>query len=335
MRAGEGWGGRLLRVFGTDSSAPRDRRATRPRLARRSRFGPALLVVAVAAAAVACGSSDAGSVLTVGAGDSAESMMIAEIYAGALARTGLRTRVEGRIGQRADLLAALDADRIALFGDVSGDLLTALDSTATATKPDAVNAALSKALPEGVVDSDPADGTDLRPTVVAAVSRPDGMPSSLTDLGARCAELTLGIDTGAPLDAQRAPLDPQRDVLDPLRTVYHCAITHSVTFANDTDLRKALSDGEIQLAVLPGPPAFRTDGGADLAPLADPDYAFRAAMVLPVIRKSALTDQQLRKLNYVAGELGTTDLADMIHMVRDQGAVPSAVARDWLDAHSL
>ncbi|MFJ9367404.1 glycine betaine ABC transporter substrate-binding protein [Nocardia sp. NPDC101769] len=324
-------------MSGTDSSAPRalGRRARPLRRARRPRLGSALLVVAVAAAAVACGSSGTGPVLTVGAGNSAESMMIAEIYAGALARTGLRTRVEDRIGQRTDLLAALDADRIALFGDVSGDLLTALDSTATVTKPDDVNAALSKALPQGVVDSDAADGTDLRPTVVAAAARPDGLPSSLKDLGARCAELTIGIDTGAPLDALRAPLDPQRDVLDPLRTVYHCAITHPVTFATDADLRKALSDGEIQLAVLPGPPAFLPDGGADLAPLADPDYAFRAAMVLPIIRKSALTDQQLRKLNYVAGELITTDLADMIHQVRDEGAVPAAVARVWLDAHAL
>ncbi|MEV6095750.1 glycine betaine ABC transporter substrate-binding protein [Nocardia sp. NPDC051981] len=323
-------------MSGTDSSAPRalGRRVRSLRLARRPRLGSALLVVAVAAAAVACGSSGTGPVLTVGAGNSVESMMIAEIYAGALARTGLRTRVEDRIGQRTDLLAALDADRIALFGDVSGDLLTALDSTATATKPDEVNPALSKALPEGVVDSDAADGTDLRPTVVAA-ARLDGLPSSLKDLGARCAELIIGIDTGSPLDALRAPLDPQRDVLDPLRTVYHCAITHPVTFDTDADLRKALSDGEIQLAVLPGPPAFLPDGGAGLAPLADPDYAFRAAMVLPVMRKSALTDQQLRKLNYVAGELTTTDLADMIHQVRDQGAVPAAVARVWLDAHAL
>ncbi|WP_369637776.1 glycine betaine ABC transporter substrate-binding protein [Nocardia sp. JMUB6875] len=300
------------------------RRLTRP-----------LLVILVAAVAVACGSKDSGPVLTVGAGDSAESMMIAEIYAGALARTGAHTRTKDRMGQRPDLLAGLDSDTIALFGDVSGDLLSALDSTATATKPDAVNAAVSKALPEGVVDSDPADGTDLRPTVVAAASRNPDYPTSLKDLGPRCEGLTVGITTGPPLDSLRAPLDPQRDVLTPLRSVYHCEFAHSITYSNDADLRKALSDGEIQLGVLAGPPAFLPDGGVDLTSLADPDYAFRAASVLPVMRKAALTDQQIRKLNYVAGELTTTELADMIHQVRDQGAVPASVARDWLDAHSL
>ncbi|MGW4242443.1 glycine betaine ABC transporter substrate-binding protein [Nocardia sp. NPDC004722] len=299
------------------------------------RLSRPLLVVVVAAVAVGCGNHDSGPVLTVGAGNSPESMMIAELYAGALARTGLHTRTEERMGERKQLLAALDADTIALFGDVSGDLLTALDATSTATRPDAVNPALSKALPEGVVDSDPADGTDLRPTVVTATTRVAEYPSSLKDIGPRCDGLTVGITTGPPLDALRAPLDPQRDVLDPLRTVYHCDLTHQVTFTSDADLRKALSDGEIQLAVLAGPPAFLPDGGVDLTPLADPDYAFRAAQVLPVMRKAALTDEQIRKLNYVAGELTTTDFADMIHQIRDQGAIPSAVARDWLDAHSL
>ncbi|MFE3193414.1 glycine betaine ABC transporter substrate-binding protein [Nocardia sp. NPDC059240] len=299
------------------------------------RLSRPLLVVVVAAVAVACGNQESGPVLTVGAGNSPESMMVAELYAGALARTGLRTQTKERMGERKDLLAALDSDTIALFGDVSGDLLTALDATSTVTKPDAVNPALSKALPEGVVDSDPAEGTDLRPTVVVAATRIAEYPASLKDLGSRCDGLTVGITTGPPLDALRAPLDPQRDVLDPLRTVYHCDLAHPVTFTNDTDLRKALSDGEIQLAVLAGPPALLPDGGVDLSPLADPDYAFRAAQVLPVMRKAALSDEQIRKLNYVAGELTTTDLADMIHQIRDQGAIPSAVARDWLDAHSL
>lgn len=313
-------------MFGTDNPL---RRPWTLRL-----LSSALVLTAVAAVA-GCGGKDSGPVLTVGAGDSAESMMIAEIYAGALSRTGIRAQTRERMGERRDLLAALDADTVVAFGDVTGDLLTALDPTATATKPDAVNTALNGALPEGVVVADPADGTDLRPTVVAATSRPADFPTSLKDLGSRCAELTVGITTGPPLDALRAPLDPQRDVIEPLNTVYHCDIAHPVTFTSDADLRKALSEGEIQLAVLAGPPAFLTDGGADLTPLADPDFAFRAANVLPVLRKAALTDEQLRKLNYVGGELTTTDLADMIRQVRDSGAIPADLARNWLDAHSL
>ncbi|MGW2662077.1 glycine betaine ABC transporter substrate-binding protein [Nocardia tengchongensis] len=335
-------------MSGTDSHPPHARGARaarrrprpsgteRKRLVRAARtLARGALVTVVAVAAVACGSKDTGPIVTVGAGDSPQSRMVAEIYAGALARTGLHTRTQDRVGDRTDQFAAVDSGEIALFGDVTGDLLASLDSTATVTKPDAVNAALAKALPQGVVTSDPADGTDLRPTIVASASRPATLPSSLKDLAPHCEDLILGIDTGAPLDAQRAPLDPERDVLTPLRTVYHCTVTRTVTFTTEADLRKALSEGEIHLAVLSGPPAFLPGDGADLTPLSDPDYAFRAAMIAPILRKSALTDPQLRKLNYVAGELTTTALADMVHQIRDQSAIPSSVAKDWLDAHAL
>ncbi|MGW4354804.1 glycine betaine ABC transporter substrate-binding protein [Nocardia sp. NPDC004582] len=339
-------------MSGTDShpSQALGRRAARRRSMRRGRtsgtgsnrlvcavrtLGRGALVTAVAVAAVACGGKDTGSVVTVGAGDSPQSRMIAELYAGALARTGLHTRVADRVGARTELLAGLDSGDLALFGDITGDILTALDSTATVTTPEAVNAALAKALPQGVTTSDPADGTDLRPAIVASAAHPTALPSSLKDLGPRCDGLIVGIDTGAPLDAQRAPLDPERDVLTPLQSVYHCAITRWVTFTTPADLRKALSEGEIHLGVLPGPASFLPGDGADLTALADPDYAFRAAMVAPILRKSALTDPQLRKLNYVAGELTTTELADMIHQIRDQNAIPSSVARTWLDAHAL
>ncbi|MET9485670.1 glycine betaine ABC transporter substrate-binding protein [Nocardia sp. NPDC006630] len=293
------------------------------------------LAVMMAALAAACGSGDNQPVLTVGAGDSAQSGMLAEIYAGALARTGARTAVKGGLGQRPGYLAALDANTAAVAGDISGDLLSALDSSSAARLPDDVNKALNSALPEGLIVGDVADGTDLRPAVVALTTRVDEYPSSLRDLAPRCADLTIGIATGIPLDPMRAPLDPERDVLAPLQAAYGCTVAHPVTFPTTEDLRKALSAGEIQLAVLSGPPAYLPDGGADLTPLADPAYAFRAASALPIIRKGALTDPQLRKLNYVAGELTTTDLADMIRQFRDNHAVPASLARDWLDAHAL
>ncbi|MEV6069528.1 glycine betaine ABC transporter substrate-binding protein [Nocardia sp. NPDC052001] len=310
-------------MFGrTDSRAP-----------RRALLSTALAVT-VALATLACGTDDAPA-LTIGAGDSAQSGLLAEIYANALGRTGARTAVHRGLGARPGQLAALDAGTVVAVADVTGDLLTALDSTSTANKPDDVVKALNAALPEGLTVGDPADGTDLRPVVVADATRTEVYPSSLKELAPRCPELTIGIATGPALDPMRAPLDPQRDVLAPLEAVYGCAVAHPVTFRTAEDARKALSTGEIQLAVLSGPPSYLPGGGADLTALADPSYAFRSAMVVPVIRKAALTSTQLRKLNYVAGELTTVDLADMLRQIRDNGAVPADLARTWLDAHAL
>ncbi|WP_194853041.1 glycine betaine ABC transporter substrate-binding protein [Nocardia sp. SYP-A9097] len=294
----------------------------------------AALAVTLALCVVACG-SDSAPTLTIGAGDSAQSGLLAEIYAGALARSGAHIVVHRGLGTREGQLAALDAGTVLAFGEVTGDLLTALDSTSAASKPDDVVKALNSALPEGLIVGDPADGTDLRPTVVAAATRSTEFPSSLKDLAPRCPDLAIGVATGPALDPMRAPLNPLRDVILPFQTVYGCAITFATAFPTAEAARKALSTGAIQLAVLSGPPSYLPDGGAGLIALSDPSYAFRSAMVVPVIRKAALTDQQLRKLNYVAGELSTTDLADMLRRLRDNHADPADLARTWLDVHSL
>ncbi|MFI1911676.1 glycine betaine ABC transporter substrate-binding protein [Nocardia sp. NPDC020380] len=329
-------------MFGrTDPFARTDRNVRRTGSAWSRRALSAVVLATVAVLSAACGSNSSGPVLAVGAGDTPQSDVLAEIYAQALARTGATAVVKTGMGNRKDLLAALDADTIVATGDVNGDLLTYLDPTATARKPDgdtpavSVTRALNAALPEGLIVSDAADGTDLRPTVVALTTRTTEFPATLKDLAPRCEDLTFGISTAPALDAMHAPLDLDRDVRTPLDSVYGCKITHPITYTTDADLMKALSTGEVQLGVLSGPPSFLPDGGVDLTPVSDPDYAFRAANVLAVIRKGALTDTQLRKLDYVAGELTTPDLADMIHQIRDSHAIPSSVARTWLDDHGL
>ncbi|SUA73088.1 Substrate binding domain of ABC-type glycine betaine transport system [Nocardia otitidiscaviarum] len=302
----------------------------------RNGFGRLLgmaLVVVSAAAMVSCARDDDPAIV-VGAGDSAQARVVAEIYAGALARTGARTAVAADLGTRADYLAALDAATIAVTGDDTGDLLRALHADATATAPAKVLAAVYAALPEGIVVSDPADGTDLRITLTTRAA--ENLPATLPDLAPRCAELRVGITTGTPTDPLRPALDPARDVRDPLRNTYGCNITQITAYPDDIATRNALLNGEVQAAVLSVPPPLLPGPTPeDLTTIADPDYAFRAQQVLPVIRKGALTGDQTRKLNYVAGELTTADLAAMVRDVRDHNASPADLARSWLDAHAL
>ncbi|MCM6775820.1 transporter [Nocardia sp. CDC159] len=306
-----------------------------------------LIAAMVATLAVSCADEDRGPAITVGAGNSAQSELIAEIYAGALARTGARTAVRTGLGQRGDYLAALDADTVTLVGDDSGDLLTALDSGSPARVPDkgvadkvspparpapSVAQALNGALPEGLAVSDLADGTDLRPSF--ALAHPDPA-ASLTELAPRCGELSVGIATGSELDPLRRGPDPQRDVLEPLRTVYHCDIAHHSVYGSDTELRNALRHGKVQAGVFTAPATLLPGGAQELTLVADPSYAFRAQNIVPLFRKGALTERQLEKLNYVAGELTTAELVDLVRRVRDEHASAAELARAWLDAHSL
>ncbi|MGF6883339.1 osmoprotectant transport system substrate-binding protein [Nocardia sp. GAS34] len=326
------------------------------------RAAAGVMVAVIASALVAsCSHGASAAPIAVGAGDSAQSELIAEIYAGALARTGARTVVDARLGRRTDYLAALDAGRVAVVGDESGDLLAALDSRSPARIPDpsaaadsstvsapagsseaaattptpSVSDALSRALPEGLAISDIADGTDLRAQFVLAPAAAGRFPHSLKDLAAHCGELTVGIATGHQLDPLRPAPDPRRDVLTPLRQVYGCDIAHYTVLPDDTAARNALRDGRVQAAVLTAPAALLPGGPGAVVGVADPEYAFRAQNVVPLFRQGALTDTQIKKLNYVAGELTTDKLTEMVRRIRDDHADPGATANAWLDEHNL
>ncbi|TCJ99760.1 glycine betaine ABC transporter substrate-binding protein [Nocardia alba] len=60
----------------------------------------------------------------------------------------------------------------------------------------------------------------------------------------------------------------------------------------------------------------------------------RTQRVVALYRSGIFDRQQLKKLNYVAGELTTDDLTDLVGQV-DTGTDPAVAARAWLDAHAL
>ncbi|MFI2279102.1 glycine betaine ABC transporter substrate-binding protein [Nocardia beijingensis] len=293
-------------------------------LAASQRVLARLLVVASVALVVSCGNDESQRSITVGAGDSIESSVLAEIYAGALARTGARTAVDAGLGSRADYLAALDADRVQVVGEHTGALLAHLDEHATVRLPGEVAKAVSAALPEGLVVSDLADGTDLRPRVLvtAQAAAQDGL-RSVGDLRPRCGGSTVGV-------ASMSGLLPSAGS----DRVAGCDFAATVAFPDPAALRKALLDGKVQAGLLVGPPALAPSATDGLAVLSDDEYAVRAENVLPLFRKGLLDQREIKKLNYVAGELTTDELVAMIRDIRD-GAEPSDVARAWLDKHAL
>jgi hypothetical protein len=60
----------------------------------------------------------------------------------------------------------------------------------------------------------------------------------------------------------------------------------------------------------------------------------QAENVVPLYRRTDLSDQEVIALNEVAGEFDTGALADMRRQVA-QGADPRQVAEAWLAAHPL
>ncbi|WP_028477246.1 glycine betaine ABC transporter substrate-binding protein [Nocardia sp. CNY236] len=274
-----------------------------------------------------CGNTEPGTLIAVGAGDSAESVVLAEIYAGALERAGARTEVVTRLGDRSEYLAALDAGRVHLVGEHTGPLLTHFNDRARDQLPKAVASAVSAALPPGLVVGDIAESADLRPRVLlpARQATHGAAVRSVRDLTARCGDSTLGV-VSAP------GLLPDPAVRD---RIAGCEFTTTVAFSDLSALRAALLDGTVQIGlvtVLTELAPTEIDG---LTVLSDEDYCVRAQNVLPLFRRGLLDHRQITKLNYVAGELTTAELTRMVVRVRDRGASPEDSARAWLDAHRL
>ncbi|MFE3444621.1 glycine betaine ABC transporter substrate-binding protein [Nocardia sp. NPDC059180] len=281
-----------------------------------------VLVVAVATVAVSCGDDSVPEPLVVGSGDSAESVLLAEIYAQALARTGATVAIERDLGTRADRLAALDAGTVTLVGEHNGALLADLAGDAVAWTGKEVTTELNHSLPQGVVVTDAADGTDLRPRVVVGMAAP---LESVADLTPQCPSSTAGV----------APVPGLLTLPPAALRIDGCEFAATRTFANPDELRKALLDGQIQVGLLAGPPELASAATEGLRVLSDEDNALRAENPVSLVRKGALDDRQWEKLNYVAGELTTDELVAMVVKVRDADADPADVARDWLDARGL
>lgn len=263
----------------------------------------------------------------VGAGDSAESQLLAQIYAGAIRSAGTEAVVESGLGSRTEYLDALDLGDVTLVPDFTGALLAEFDSTSRATEPEDVFVDLNRSLPEGLTVGDYALAEDR---TAIAVSKTGSFADVATaaDFAANHTDAAIGVVGDPPKP------DPQEVVsrLAGQTTGAGAGFTDFVVYTDSADALRALNSGEI------GALAFTTasfgSSAADLSTLDDGDGVFPAQNVVPLLRNSSLDETAFATLSVVAGELTTADLADMIGEVRSGGESGDVAAR-WLGEHNL
>ncbi|TQC48567.1 ABC transporter substrate-binding protein [Rhodococcus sp. WS4] len=295
---------------------------------RASITASALLLVAATSAA--CGGGDttldgssgrATGEIVVGAGDGAETSILAEIYAGALRSTGAPVTTEEGLGGRTAYLGQLDAGNVTLVPELTGGLLRYYDPESTETEQDDVFEALSRALPQGLSISDYAAAEDRSALAVTSQANGQLNLATLDDLVPVCARSTAALapdfEAGALPDLSGCTFAQTRTVADDAAAVGALAVPES-------------PDGAVEVAGVTTASPEVAD--ADLVLLADDEHVFTAQNVVPLFRIGTLDEAQLKALSVVAGELTTADLADMIGQVRG-GAGSADVARVWLDAH--
>lgn len=270
----------------------------------------------------------------VGSSNATDSRIVAEIYAAALRGTGKAVTTDLAVGDRADAIRALEAGRLTVIPDHTGALIDYFQPGAPAapvTGPDAAETVvaqtaerLSGVLPEYLRVSDPALAQQ-QPALALATAEANRLGvSTIAELGPHCGALRLGVEPG---------MLNQDLVLRSLADADRCAFAEVVQVGSAEDARAGLAADEIQVAgTAVGAPGLDQDG---VTMLAFPAGQLPAENVIPLFRRGSLTDNEIRALNKVAGELTTEDLADMVAQVDSGGRPIDAVVGQWLSEHGF
>jgi glycine betaine/proline transport system substrate-binding protein len=251
--------------------------------------------------------------LAVASRSDSESVLLADIYAGALRSYGFAARVESAPNP----LTELDSGTADVVPGFTGQLLQTFQPGATVRSDTQVYRAMVSALPEGIAAGDYATAAEDKPALAVSQSIAKAWGGNdLSELPRHCGELVIGSIAGVatPSAVSRCRLPPARQ------------------FPDNASMFAAIHDGKVTAGwtttAAPGVPA-------ELVVLADGKPALvRAENVVPLYRRNELTDRQVLAINEVAGVLDTAALVEMRRQVIGS-ADPQTVADGWLAEHPL
>lgn len=271
-------------------------------------------LVAAAALVAGCGDSrEHAGELVVGSRPDSESVLLADIYIGALRSYGFPARNEAA----PDPLSRLDSGAFTVVPGFTGQVLQVFQPGATVRSDEQVYRAMIGALPEGIAAGDYATAAEDKPALAVTESTAKAWGGNeLSALPRHCDGLVIGSTVGT-----RAPAKVSR-----------CQLPAPREFADDTAMFAALRAGQVTAAWTT---TAAPDVPNDVAVLADGKPALvQAENVVPLYRRNVLTNRQLLAINEVAGVLDTAALVDLRRQVA-KGAAPQAVADAWLGEHPL
>lgn len=252
-----------------------------------------------------------------------EAEVVGHIYGNALVRAGYRVTTRPQAGTQDEVVRAVTEGDAGMTVGFTGELLRAFDPTSTATEAEEVYVAMMAALPEGVTAGDPAPAEDAPVYVVSRhTSQVHGL-RTMSDLAGRCGEFTLGTRAEALADSALAAS---------VGSTYECGFGRRVEVGpGPRAVFDALRAGRIGVGLVQSSdPVLDPE---DMVPLEDDRNAVLAQNLVPVLRKGALSEEQLALVNRVSGELTTEDLRELLLGVEFGTATPVDLANYWLDSH--
>ncbi|HXY66526.1 MAG TPA: glycine betaine ABC transporter substrate-binding protein [Mycobacterium sp.] len=251
--------------------------------------------------------------LVVGSRPGAESVLLADIYTGALRSYGFPARTE----QTPDPLTKLDSGAFVVVPGFTGRVLQVFQPGATVRSDAQVYKAMVGALPEGIAAGDYTTAAEDKPALAVTKSTAKSWGGNdLSGLPRHCDGIVIGSIAGASTPS----------------AVGSCRLPAAHEFRDDATLFAGLRAGKVTAAWTT---TADPDVAADLVVLTDGKPALvQAENVVPLYRRNELTDRQLLAVNEVAGVLDTAALVEMRRQVI-AGTDPQTVADGWLSEHPL
>ena len=268
------------------------------------------------------GGASSGSVV-IGSANFPENELLAEVYALALQKKGVKATTKLNVGAREVYYPQVEKGAITIIPEYNGELLSVeVDKTSTAKTTAQVDAALAAKLPSTLTVLNPAPAQDSDSITVTAATAAKDHLKTIADLKPYASSMVLG----GPPEFKTRP-----DGVAGLKANY------GLTFKSFDPLDEsgpitlaALTGGKVQAAdVFTTTPQIVTD---KLVSLADPKFNFAAQNVVPLVYKPALTPTISATLNAVSAKLTTSALLQMDTAVITDKANYTTVAEGFLQS---
>jgi osmoprotectant transport system substrate-binding protein len=271
------------------------------------------------------GGASSGSVV-IGSANFPENELLAEVYALALQKKGVKVTTKLNIGAREVYYPQVEKGAISIIPEYNGNLLgIEVDKTSTAKTTAQIDAVLAAKLPSTLTVLNPAPAQDSDAITVTAATAAKDHLKTIADLKPYASGMVLG----GPPEFKTRPYG-----------IAGLKANYGLTFKSFDPLDEsgpitlaALTGGKVQAAdVFTTTPQIISD---KLVSLTDPKSLFAAQNVIPLVYKPALTPQISSTLNAVDAKLTTQALLDLdVKVIADKQDYTTA-AQQWLQSVGL
>jgi osmoprotectant transport system substrate-binding protein len=293
--------------------------------------GGATTTAAPTATTAAGGGGAITESFTVGSGNFPESVLLGEIYGGALEAKGAKITKKPNIGNRETYYKAIAGGELDLLPEYTNSLLSFLvhqkdpNGSPTAKNVSEQVTELKSILPENLTVLTPSTAEDK--DVIVCNKETTGKYSfkTLSDLAAKAGEITLG---GPPEFATRTPFG-----IPGFKQFYNASFKQFVPLEIGPPIVDALKANAVNCANLFSTnSAINTNG---FTALTDDKTIVPNEAVLPLINKAKANPNVTAALDAVNAKLDTDGLVKMMVEIEVDKKAEVDVAKEWLKANGF